>query len=271
MTGLLVLGFLTWACRRIHGLRRLPGASYWVPLVLALAVLAVAVWPMALHTPSVDLAFLPFTLILLGAACSASLDDGRRTAVLWLAVPFLGYNFGVAVPLTHIYTVVPAWTLLAGLAVAGVAQRLVAHRGTGWRPGRNLRWPATALALIVAALFAGYLALAYLRHDVEFQQDWPRSHSPLYWTPYAERPPTGFFGFSHRTGWKAVGALYTEARLAGDFGSNEEPDVTAWYTRGAPRACDAQPQYYFIADDLVDASPVDMDANSGRLRCAGRG
>ena len=48
-------------------------------------------------------------------------SDQARQAIGWLAVPFLGYNFVVALGLTHIYTTVPAWALLAGLLVLGFA------------------------------------------------------------------------------------------------------------------------------------------------------
>ncbi len=126
-------------------------------------------------------------------------------------------------------------------------------------PISNLHFPLVAAAgLLLAALFGGYLYIAYLRHDAEFWQDWPKSQPALYWSPYDQTPPAGFFGFAHRTGWKAVGALYTAGQLSGDYGSNEEPDVTTWDTRGAPRACDPQPEYYFIADDLVDRVAVDL-------------
>jgi hypothetical protein len=47
--------------------------------------------------------------------------------------------------------------------------------------------------------------------------------------------------------------------LIGDYSSNEEPDVTTWYTRGAPRACDPQPEFYFLADDLIDPVPVSAE------------
>ena len=146
-----------------------PAHLIWLPALLALAVLGVAIWPRALHTPAIDLAGLPFLLLLLVALFSTALDDGRRTVVLWLAVPFLGYNFGVALPLTHIYTVVPAWTLLAGLVVAAVVQRVAIRR--------SLTWLAAVGALIGVVLCAGYLGLAYLRQHVEFRQDWPGSQS----------------------------------------------------------------------------------------------
>ena len=92
----------------------------------------------------------------------------------------------------------------------------------------------------------------------------------MYWSPYDQPPPTGFFGFAHRTGWKGIGALYADGQLSGDYGSNEEPDVTTWYTRGAPRACDAQPEYYYIADDLVDPWPVDLGVIQANYDAVGR-
>jgi hypothetical protein len=252
-TGLLVLGYLGWALRRAPGVEHVPGGRYWVPALAVLITLALMLWPNALQLDNLDLAALPFALILLGAFLSSALDPGQRAVVAWLAVPFLGYNFAVALTLTHIYTVVPAWTLLAGLAAAKISN-------TKFQIS-NLKSQILAVCLLLlATLFSGYLYVAYLRHDVEFWQDWPESQPALYWSPYGELPPAGFFGFAHRTGWKKVGGLYVESRLEGDYGSNEEPEVTTWYTRGAPRACDPRPEYYFIADDLIDPWPVDLDS-----------
>jgi len=265
LTGLLVLGFLGWALQGAPGVRRIPGARYGAPALAIGAGLGMAIWPHALRDSSVDLAVLPFALILLGAFLSSSLDPGPRAAIVWLAAPFLGYNFGVALPLTHIYTVVPAWTLLAGLAGAQISN--LKHQMANdkyqmandkYQISNDKSLLFVLCALLLAALLGGYLYVAYLRHDVEFWQDWPHGRPVVYWSPYDELPATGFFGFSHRTGWKGVGALYADGRLNGDYGSNEEPDVTSWYTRGAPRACDTQPDNYFIADDVIDPWPVDL-------------
>lgn len=258
LTVLLVLVFLAWASQHIYGLRRLPWVPLWFPPLLALMAVVLLCWPEIFRTPTLDLAFVPFALLLFGALSSTALSNGQRAVVLWLAVPFLGYNFAVALPLTHIYTIVPAWTLLAGMAGVSIVHSISSSLGTTtlWH-----RWSvrlAAVLSCVMAALFAGYLTTAYLRHDVEFLADWPHSRSTLYWTPYSNPPPTGFFGFPHRSGWKAVGALYTTGQLRGDYSSNEELDITAWYTRNAPRACDTYPEHYFIASDVVDAWPVDM-------------
>ncbi len=91
-----------------------------------------------------------------------------------------------------------------------------------------------------------------MRHDVEYWQDYPAGNLSFYWTPYDHPPAAGFFGFAHRAGWKAVAQKIVTGDLSGDYGSNEEPDVTTWYTRGAPRACDPHPEFYYLAPDLVD-------------------
>jgi 4-amino-4-deoxy-L-arabinose transferase-like glycosyltransferase len=269
-TGLLVVGYLGWALRRAPGVERIPGGRHWVPMLAILITLALMVWPDTLKIGDLDLAALFFTLVLLGAFLSSALDPGQRSVVAWLAVPFLGYNFAVALTLTHIYTVVPAWTLLAGLAAAKIWD-------LDWRiPNRPGQFSALKLLLLVSCclllviLFSGYLYAAYLRHDVEFWQDWPKSQPALYWSPYGELPPAGFFGFAHRTGWKKVGGLYVEGSLEGDYGSNEEPEVTTWYTRGAPRACDPRPEYYFMADDLIDPWPVDIEGVEAGYDVVGR-
>ena len=66
-----------------------------------------------------------------------------------------------------------------------------------------------------------------------------------------------------------VGQKIVSGELRGDYGSNEEPDVTTWYTRGAPRACDPQPEFYFIADDLIDPVDVPQDVLESRYQQVG--
>ncbi|MEJ2559875.1 MAG: glycosyltransferase family 39 protein, partial [Anaerolineae bacterium] len=116
LTSLLVLGFLAWALHSAPGVQRLPKGRYWVPALAVVIALGLALRPETLRIAGLDLAVLVFALILLGAFLSSALTSGERAVVVWLAIPFLGYNFAVALPLTHIYTIVPAWALLAGLA-----------------------------------------------------------------------------------------------------------------------------------------------------------
>ncbi|MEW5957435.1 MAG: glycosyltransferase family 39 protein, partial [Chloroflexota bacterium] len=269
LTGLLVLGGLGWPLWRSGRLGR--GAV----LLLAPAILAVMIWPERLA----GLSILPFAGLFLGAFLAVP-DDRQQAAhqalIVWLAVPFLGYNFVVALGLTHIYTTVPAWALLAALGWEQVRRQwpiqsrrppegnslftlhsspLTLHSSLFTLHSSPLTLHSSLFALCLA-LSTIFLWNAFLRHDVEYWQDYPDGNLGLFWNPYPELPQAGFFGFAHRAGWKAIGQKIAVGELKGDYGSNEEPDVTTWYSRGAPRACDPEPEFYFLAADLID--PVEV-------------
>jgi hypothetical protein len=278
VTGLLILGLLSW----------LLWQTYWGRWLGALAVggvLAVTLNPTLLTIGKLDLSILPFALLLIGPFfiffprkqiphLSTEIEVAHKGSpqlaaprpyfllptsysllplLLWLAVPFLGYNFVVALGLTHIYTIVPAWSLLAGL---------------GWYhffDSGQIRFSnfsfviSNGLLIGLFILSTIFLWNAFIRHDVEYWQDYPAGNLSFYWNPYDQPPEAGFFGFAHRAGWKAVGQKIITRELEGDYGSNEEPDVTTWYTRGAPRACDPQPEFYYLAADLVDPVKIPTD------------
>lgn len=284
VTGLLVLGLLAWLLWQSRW-------SRWPGIVGVAGILIVSFNPTFLLIDKINLSFLPFALLLLGSIlvllfnhppsssppgkdensvslsllptlCSASL----LPLLLWLAIPFLGYNFIVALGLTHIYTIVPAWSLLAGLGWYYFFDSVPKQEGGGaeGQGGRGFFSPAPPLPRLISNGLLASLAIlstlflwnAFIRYDVEYWQDYPAGNLPVYWNPYDQPPQAGFFGFAHRAGWKAVGQKIATGELVGDYGSNEEPDVTTWYTRGASRACDPQPEFYFLADDLIDPIPI---------------
>jgi 4-amino-4-deoxy-L-arabinose transferase-like glycosyltransferase len=259
ITGLLVLGLLAgqlWQARRRYQ-----------PAVLPLVGLIVAIIfkPDLININPIDLTILPFALLFGAAFLVSPLVGGEPALLLWLAVPFLGYNFIVALGLTHIYTTVPAWSLLAAMGW----YRLV-HLPLRRLASSRLAWLARAglgVGLVLAVIF---LWNAFVRHDVEYWQDYPAGKLWFYWDPYEMPPEAGFFGFAHRAGWKAIGQKISTGELSGDYSSNEEPDVTTWYTRGAPRACDPQPEFYFLADDLIDPVELPMDVIAASYKEAGK-
>lgn len=271
ITGLLVLGLLAWLLWSSRRSRPLA--------LLGLVAGAVAIWPGLLHLNGLDLSGLPFALLLLAAFFALPVGSPQQGLIAWLGVPFLGYNFVVALGLTHIYTIVPAWSLLAawGWLVlvehrrgdlpaaggptdsAGLQTKVSEDKDDSWPPFLSGRRWSNCLLLMGLALSLLFLWNAFLRTEVSYWQDYPTAKLDLFWTPFDQPPEAGLFGFVHRTGWKALGQLLAAGHLAGDFRSNEEPDVTGWYTRGAPRACDWRPEYYFLATDLVD--PVDTPSD----------
>jgi hypothetical protein len=269
ITGLLALSLPIWTLGRLAWVQRVPGGSYWVPGLVLLLVLGLMIWPNALLTPGLDFMMLPFTLILLGASMSPVLNPGRRAIVIWLTIPFLIYNFVVAIPGNHTYTLIPSWMLLAGLTVANVwdwaaRQRSMANATEiqflaktklAWFRSNFLMFfchPATliATALLLSALFSGYLYNAYLRHDIEYnREDLQQRKFSFYWSPYTDLlGGFGIFSYAHQSGWKVIGALFANGQLNGDYGSNEQLEVTSWYIRDRLRSCDPQPKYYFVAD-----------------------
>ena len=226
-----------------------------------MALLAVIFRPDVFSLGGLNLAIVPFALLLLLAGIATTSERAQQALIMWLAVPFLGYVFVVALGLTHIYTIVPAWSLLAALAWHRLEQATVNFQFSIFNSQFSIANIGLGLVTLSSLIF---LWNAFIRHDVAYWQDFPAGNLAFFWSPFEQPPAAGFFGFPHRAGWKSVGHKIVMGELPGDYGSNEEPDVTTWYTRGAPRACDPLPEYYFLADDLIDpvAVPHDIIATS---------
>ena len=216
---------------------------------MVVAAVALLVWPAALTAGALDLAPFAWLLIFLAAILLPPPSPVVQGTLIWLAVTFVGYNFLLADPRTHIYGIFLPWSLLAGAALAGI--------WNACKPAR-LRWAGIALAGGVAACFCPFLFDSYLRHDTGLNQDRPAILQALAWAPepYTRPPTIGIFGRVHRVGWKGIGALYAEGKLTGDFDGNEKPEVTVWYVPSAYRLswadsdrCGSKPRYYFVADD----------------------
>jgi 4-amino-4-deoxy-L-arabinose transferase-like glycosyltransferase len=237
-----------WAMVQLHRLR---WGRFWLPGAAAVALGTVLLRPDWWQVGEISLAVLPFAAIFALVFLLGGLRREEKMALAWFAVPALGYLFLAAYPLTHVHNVYPGGTLLAGAALAGLWKR------PGF--GRSLRYPALAAGAALLALNLYYVWVAFLQQSPEYIQTYPAHKSALFWTPYDELPAAGYFGFPHRAGWKGIGQLYRQGVLAGDYGSNEEPEVTSWYTRWATRGCDPDPEYYFLARDLVDRTPVPED------------
>jgi len=239
---------LTLAVEVVRHLGTLP--HRWVGALLGLLFLggsaAAVAYPEKWQVSDLNLTFFFFTAFLLLLLALPSPSTSWKACWLWFAVPFVFYACLVREPRTHFHIAFPAWTLLSAVALDRV--RLSLH-GTRWR------W-VTALGLAALYLVCAYYTyLVLVRHDVEYRRTYPASKHPFYWVAYDELPTNGWFGFPYRAGWKAIGALYALGVLRGDYDSNEEPNVTLWYTRGAWRCADA-PRYYFLAENVQDVRPV---------------
>jgi len=220
-------------------------------LLLLSAVALVLLFPERWRIGEIDLAFLPFLLAIL--AFFAVSDETLRVFLIWFAAPCLFYLFVVDYPLTHVYNLYPGWALLTGVALAEGWHFLRQRRNTA------ILTIAGGLSAVLFLLFAYYTYFVFVDHTPEYKRTYPAHRNPLYWTAYDELPPFGYFGFPYRAGWKVIGQLYRDGVLQGDYGSNEEEEITGWYTGNARRSYCRRPTYYFIAVNVQDEQPVFWD------------
>jgi hypothetical protein len=110
------------------------------------------------------------------------------------------------------------------------------------------------LALLVIAL---YPYLLFVDVSQERQRNWSenRPFPSLYWTTWDEPPEFGLFGFPHQAGWRAVGQLLSEDQLP--YASNEEREITSWYTGHALRTHCPNFKTLIIAENAQDEVPIE--------------
>jgi hypothetical protein len=223
-----------------------------VALCLALFGAATLVWPDWCAVGEVQLAWLPVAFLLAGAALAPGLRAGVRALWVWLAAPALLYLYLVAQPLTHVHTLFPAWAALCGIGAARLGSALAGRSRLAFAAVSVI----AALVYVVSALYA---VMAFVDYAPEYVRTYPAHKSSLYWMPYGEVPEEGLFGFPHRAGWKAVGCLIDTGQLSGSYDSNEEAEITDYYTRRALRLSCASPDFYFIAERVQDEVDVRWD------------
>ena len=165
--------------------------------------------------------------------CAGSGSPRRESgcsACVWALVPLLFYAFVARKPGTHVHVATSGLLLLAGM---GFGQPLGAPRhergrcarvGAGRAArGRHSGWWCT------------YLSRSTCNRP---PRSCARTRSRACRSPGGHRaacPTKERFGFPYQAGWKTIGALFADGTLAGSYDSNEQPQVTYWYTRGAWR------------------------------------
>jgi 4-amino-4-deoxy-L-arabinose transferase-like glycosyltransferase len=227
-----------------------------VGLVLSLMLVALAVtglvWPEMWMVGERTWAWVPYAVLLIGALLAPRQSVGTRALWLWLSLPALFYLFFVALPLTHIHTAFPAWAILASLGLVDLGRWLA----TKFKVALHV---AVVGGMLVYALCGSYAITMFVDHTPEYRRTFPQFKNPLYWTPYERMPQAGLFGFPYRAGWKAVGHLMDERMLAGTYDSNEEQEITDYYTRQRVRLGCASPDMFVVAADVQDEVPVRWD------------
>jgi 4-amino-4-deoxy-L-arabinose transferase-like glycosyltransferase len=194
---------------------------------------------------SVNLVAIPLILGVVVALLPARLGLIERALWLWLALPLLAAIFLIAQPGTHTYvTLIPA-ALLAGAAAEWVWQSSQ-HR-IGKTPAALLLGLPACLIMALGTLH-GYRSFAQTTVEQLHQQ---QNQTPANASTWASRFTIDrLYGFPLANGWKAIGALYADGTLQGDFETNQRDDlIPDWYTRGQHR-CATTATWYFAVDNL---------------------
>ncbi len=241
---------------------------------LSAAIVSTVIWPQEWIVQGVNLAFVPAALLglvfMLPRQTSKIYPD-PEVKILWL---WFSLTLGALVYLAkdasnHIQMAYTGWSVLAALALVDLWRCLSAAPGQQtadrkanlspipglWSPVKFLLQGGLVLYLVITIpliLFYQYLCFddtvtAYwqAKREAEFNPNsvytWlyggiPRPHRTI------SNPRLG--------GWKAVGYLWQQGVLAGDFRSiNESFAVPVWYTFQTPRSCYDDPQNYWVRND----------------------
>lgn len=238
--------------------RNLPAWLAWTLILLAGGGLAFTfAQPSWLLIRGIDHTWLFFMLLLLVPLFAPKVSPAERLLWWWFGSLAMFSLFVVQRPNSHVYTFFIPWVLLGGM---------VLERAAGWGAQRFSPRAARGVGLLVGGtlmlLFGFYLHRLFVYTGVEVLRLWPEQRPIGYWMPFDSPPEVAIFGFPHTSGWKAIGVQYADGKLAGNFLTNEKPEVVDWYTRGAgvcPRgdslhlvASRTEPQADRAARELVD-------------------
>lgn len=220
--------------------------------VLFMAAMTAMMWPELWLVEQTTLAWIPFAVLLLGALLAPDQSMGRRAVWVWLGVPSLFYLFFAAVPKTHVHTFFTAWAILAAIGLLKIARWLTIR-------SRAVRWMTSGLGVAVYAVCGSYAITLFVDHTPEYRRTFPEFKRPIYWTPYEQIPERGLFGFPYRAGWKVVGYLMDMGQLGDSYNSNEEHDITNYYSRQAARGECPPPDVYITAVNVQDEVDIRWD------------
>jgi len=247
--------------------------------LLALAIVTTVAWPQVWIIGTLNLAFGPYALLTLLFILLPRTTIEMKTLLLWLAVPLGALLFLAKDAADHVQIAYPAWALLASFALVdlwaflgSVGSPVAKFFGAsgGWRvrlPAAAGRVAKTTLVLVLtlsAGLILYYQYLAFLSPVTAYWQvkiDYTNNPNSIYTWLYGSIPrPRKIFSNPRLGGWKAVGYLWENGTLSGDFRSvNESFAVPIWYTFQTPRSCYTDPENYWLRRDWEEWPEEETD------------
>lgn len=167
--------------------------------------------------------------------------------VLWFLPAALFYFFIIQYPGTHFYFMMPAWSVLAALALIWLDNRIRRYNFVAY-----WGWHGGLLLWMVISTF--YLYLLFFQQSPPYLVNYAENRLPLYWAPYGENVPLEpRFGFPMYQGWKTLGVLAEWQYMGESYASNERSDMLRWYLRGFDRVeATANPDFIFVAKDVQE-------------------
>ena len=166
------------------------------------------------------------------------------SALLFVGVPLLFYTLIVADPRTHVYTIYPGATVIAGAGAAAIWGRANTRSG---------RAAAAITFVTLATVSTVYVYLLFVDVTPERQRTWTVNKPVAFPTTWEAPPRFGLFGFPYQAGWRLVPKLVDEWPYA----SNEEREVTDWYMAHAPRTHCSNLETFILAENVQDPVPFD--------------
>jgi len=222
--------------------------------VLVAAILTTAFWPDFWIVGPVNVAFIPYAILTLLVLLLPRTGVETKTNMLWFAVPFGGLLFLAQDASNHIQISYTGLALLAAFGLADLWQLLSQPAGQLSAAGRLK--PALKIAIVVAFILIIPLTISYqyLSFNApvttywQAKEDYTYNPNSIYTYLYGTIPrPRKVISNPRLGGWKAVGYLWEQGALSGDFRSiNESFAVPIWYTFQTPRSCYTDPDNYWL-------------------------
>ena len=254
---LLILGALAVAFWEAHRAVHPRLVSYIVSAVAVIGLGIAALLPDLLVIGGVDLGFMPFVALLGLVVGSSSASTELKAVFLWFGLTSIFLFFLVNKPKNHGYLLMPAWTVLVGAAV-GQAGEVLKGSSLRLQGGRCFGEVILAAGVLLMGVFGYYEYIVFVRHTPSFLHAYPESRPLFYPSVHGDQlPRVGFFGFPHRSGLKAVGALREQGVIQGSYGTNAEPLIASWYTRKMAW-CQNSADYYVVGNPIQDAQPLPL-------------
>ncbi len=172
--------------------------------------------------------------------------------LLYWLVPVIFYLFLVSDPRTHVYTIFPGASILAAVGLYQSWQWLTPDpdyskpEPTASNRGRA-KTIVAALFIVWFTISTAYTYLMFADPTPERQRTWAENRPKFFPVTWDEPPSFGLYGFPYQAGWRAVSEF-----IDPPYASNEEEEITNWYTAQSERTHCDNIETFLLATNVQD-------------------